>query len=361
MADQPVADAPHAEEAPPNFPEPTAGSPLYVCPYCGGATPDQPRCPHCRGLMDPLSRQATQNTMGPWFVLDQAQPHRPGCSYSVLAQLVARGRITLDTIIRGPTTHQFWTPAKRVPGVAHLLGLCHSCGGRATPQQTACKHCGTDLTVSDDRQSLGLGPIRLLPGQAPPEMVASSTAATPIPEPRLPQLSGNASGSTERRRSDTAALNALHQQLRRMWTVFGLTLLVLVILIALLAGGVISGVISLNTGPAAKEQQPAVEQKKSPTTPTNTAPPPQAPPQAAPPESTETPPQPRGDKEEPALPAGSASAAINAARQDLLEDTEESLKRAIDRLTPFESDPDAKRLLQTVKLRLEQRPLKNPK
>ena len=41
-----------------------------VCPYCGHAQSaagvGAAQCAACKGLFDPLSRQATQNAMGPW-------------------------------------------------------------------------------------------------------------------------------------------------------------------------------------------------------------------------------------------------------------------------------------------------------
>lgn len=152
----------------------------YVCPYCGGVTPDVPQCPHCRGMLDPLSRQATQNHMGPWFVKDDTHPFRPGCSYSTLAAMVRKGRVGVETILRGPTTHQFWTPARRVPGVAHLLGACHSCGAPSHPESASCAACGADFIVDDDRQVLGLAAVRLLPGQASAEQIAAHSNAVAV-------------------------------------------------------------------------------------------------------------------------------------------------------------------------------------
>lgn len=151
----------------------------YVCPYCGSITPDQPRCDHCHGLLDPLSRQATQNSMGPWFIHDPAQPFRPGCSFETLTALLRRGKIGPDTVLRGPTTRQFWTPARRTPGIANLLGFCHNCSTVVAPDDFFCDECGADFSVDPDRQFLGLGEVRLLPGQAPPQHVAASSAAAP--------------------------------------------------------------------------------------------------------------------------------------------------------------------------------------
>jgi len=140
----------------------------HVCPYCGCVTTDQHRCPSCRGLFDPLSRQATQNAMGPWFIRDQAQPFRPGCSLETLYGLIDRGKVTTETIIRGPSTRQFWMPASWCPGVAHRLGICHSCQAEVSPADLRCAACGASFVLDDDRQVLGLGDIRPLPGCAAP-------------------------------------------------------------------------------------------------------------------------------------------------------------------------------------------------
>src|SRR5690348_425633 len=102
-------------------------SKLVLCPYCGHAQPAADRCEECRGLFEPLSRRATQISMGPWFIRDKANPFRPGCSYEVLRKQIAAGKIKPTTVLRGPTTRQFWSVARNVPGVAHLLGYCHRC------------------------------------------------------------------------------------------------------------------------------------------------------------------------------------------------------------------------------------------
>src|SRR5881394_2638955 len=76
---------PRPRPAPP-IPNPT----LTVCPYCGHNSFNNARCDQCKGLLDPLSRQASQNAMGPWFIRDEAAPFRPGCSYETLRALIAR-------------------------------------------------------------------------------------------------------------------------------------------------------------------------------------------------------------------------------------------------------------------------------
>ena len=104
-----------------------------LCPYCGhghSLAPGKPRplqCEACKGRFEPLSRQATQNAMGPWQIRDPDNPFRPPCSYETIVRLAQRGRITPTTIVRGPTTRQFWSYARDTPRVAAVPGQCHAC------------------------------------------------------------------------------------------------------------------------------------------------------------------------------------------------------------------------------------------
>lgn len=157
-----------------------------LCPYCGTrleTDAERARCPACKGLLDPLSRQASQNAMGPWAMRDEARPFNPGCSYDTLKALVARGRIRRDTIIRGPTTRQFWMFAANVPGVAVLLGECHACHHAVQPDEFLCARCGVALSPPTDRQTLGLAPVRLLPGGASAPAIAASAVRPLAPYP----------------------------------------------------------------------------------------------------------------------------------------------------------------------------------
>jgi hypothetical protein len=152
---------------------------MVVCPYCGGESGNASRCDRCKGLLDPLSRQASQNAMGPWFMRDEGAPFRPGCSYDTLVALVKRGKVAADSVIRGPSTRQFWTRATHVPGIAHLLGQCHSCHAGVDSGAAACPSCGASFEQAFDREYLGLAPVRLLPGHAPPEEIARAMMEEP--------------------------------------------------------------------------------------------------------------------------------------------------------------------------------------
>jgi len=133
---------------------------LILCPYCGN-TQNEPedRCAACGGYFDSLSLKVTQEHMGPWFVRDRHNPFRPGMSYAVLKREIEKGRIRPTTIIKGPTTRQFWSVARNVPGVAHLVGYCHACGAHVKPDDDNCSECGEVFFAPKLRDNLGLAPM----------------------------------------------------------------------------------------------------------------------------------------------------------------------------------------------------------
>ncbi len=132
---------------------------LILCPYCG-STQSEPedRCAACGGFFDPLSLKVTQQHMGPWFIRDRHHPFRPGCSYEVLAREVEKGKVKPTTIVRGPTTRQFWSVARNVAGLSHLLGYCHACGAHVEPDAGRCEACGEVFYAPSQRDQLGLAP-----------------------------------------------------------------------------------------------------------------------------------------------------------------------------------------------------------
>ncbi len=134
---------------------------VLLCPYCGqpqrsGVGEDVERCKSCGGLFEPLSQIATQIAMGPWYIRDKQQPFRPGCSYDVLRKMLDAGRIRPTSVMRGPTTRQFWQVARNVPGVAHFLGYCHNCNFHVKPTDAKCPSCGAAFKEPDERDRLGL-------------------------------------------------------------------------------------------------------------------------------------------------------------------------------------------------------------
>ncbi|MDH3583538.1 MAG: hypothetical protein OER86_04920 [Phycisphaerae bacterium] len=118
-------------------------------------------------MFEPLSRVATQIAMGPWYRLDSARPFMPGLSYATLLAQARGGKVTAETILRGPTTRQFWARARSVPGVSHLLGICHACGQAVAPGSAHCAHCQTEFPAPVERNRLGLAadPAQAMLGQ----------------------------------------------------------------------------------------------------------------------------------------------------------------------------------------------------
>lgn len=270
-AETPPADT-ASGQAPPADHAPASPTPLFICPYCGGPTPDQPRCAQCSGLLDPLSRQATQNAMGPWFIRDEQQPHRPGCSYETILALIARGKVTLDSVLRGPTTAQFWYPAKRIPGIASKLGVCHACQSKVSGE-SSCPACHTLFEVEGDRQTLGLMAVRMIPSPGSPDANGSSATDAPVPaaeaRPVAPptRVLGSfavPSVAETRLRADLAAA-------RRRSTLL-LAALALVILVGVIAIGIIATSSDKIAGDRTSNAQAAVprESRRDPV-----APPPQ--------------------------------------------------------------------------------------
>ncbi len=91
-----------------------------------------------------------------------------GCSYETLLRMVAAGDVTRDSILRGPSTRQLWQVARRVPGIAHLVGSCHQCRSKVERREGAqppirCASCGVSFGAYLDRNWYGLPDINPLP------------------------------------------------------------------------------------------------------------------------------------------------------------------------------------------------------
>lgn len=129
---------------------------LVLCPYCGHAQFGGERCQVCQGLFEPLSRRATQIAMGPWYIRDKNHPFRPGCSYEIIKKMAQSGKLKSKTVMRGPTTKQFWSIARNVPGVSHLIGYCYQCGNHVSPVDSRCGSCSAVFTEVRNRNELGL-------------------------------------------------------------------------------------------------------------------------------------------------------------------------------------------------------------
>jgi len=62
-------------------------------------------------------------------------------NFATLMVLVQKGRVTARSVLRGPTTGQFWKHAAKVKGVAREFGLCWNCGGDISRNGRACPAC----------------------------------------------------------------------------------------------------------------------------------------------------------------------------------------------------------------------------
>lgn len=136
---------------------------IILCPYCGTRQAFAAACSSCKGRFDAWSLAATQNDMGAWFVRDSKRPHFVGYSYAALEAAIRAGELGRDAIVRGPSTRQFWTVARRVPGIAHLFGRCHACQAPVAVDRPDCAACGEPPLDWQDRNHLGLPPIEAVP------------------------------------------------------------------------------------------------------------------------------------------------------------------------------------------------------
>ncbi len=112
--------------------------------------------------------------MGAWFVRDSQRPHFVGFSQESLVAAIKAGEIGMNAIVRGPTTRQYWTIARRVPGIAHLFGRCSACQSPVREDWPRCGHCGAEPPRLDDRNFLGLPAVERVaaPADARPDLSA---------------------------------------------------------------------------------------------------------------------------------------------------------------------------------------------
>jgi hypothetical protein len=135
---------------------------VILCPYCGSRQGFAKSCEACGGRFDAWSLAATQNDMGAWFVRDSKRPHFVGASYETIVSAIRAGEIGRDAVVRGPSTRQFWTVARRAAGLAHLFGRCHACQGPVHADKPECGACGGGALDWQDRNYFGLPPIESL-------------------------------------------------------------------------------------------------------------------------------------------------------------------------------------------------------
>lgn len=129
---------------------------ILVCPVCGETQQETSECNSCKSSLDTDGLLHAEGSIGPWSIRNPDSPFLPGMTYDHLAELARRGEVELHTILRGPTTRQLWKVARRVPGIAHILGRCHSCGEHVEAQDRSCKACNTPFHTYRDRNNFGV-------------------------------------------------------------------------------------------------------------------------------------------------------------------------------------------------------------
>ncbi len=129
---------------------------ILACPLCGETQYEQSVCKQCGGKLDPDGLLLAEASFGPWYIRDEDNPFAPGMTYDLVVQKIEDKALHRFSLVRGPTTRQLWIVAKRVPGIAHLLGRCHKCDEHVDPVSIACSVCGVAFGGYRDRDSLGI-------------------------------------------------------------------------------------------------------------------------------------------------------------------------------------------------------------
>lgn len=168
---------------------------ILVCPVCGETQQETSVCRVCSNSLDTDGLLYAEGSIGPWWVRDKNQPFLPGMTYDHLAEMANTGKLERHSIIRGPTTRQLWKVARRVPGIAHLLGRCHHCGEHVESKARHCESCNTQFLTYRDRNNFGVDTA--LPSEGKIDGMSSflsdtsilDTVSTPLTLPPTSDLS----------------------------------------------------------------------------------------------------------------------------------------------------------------------------
>lgn len=178
-----------------------------VCPFCAHVrTEATGSCPKCTMEDTPTTRRSTGERIGPWFVLQRKNPTAPGLRLSVLLTLARRGHVTAKSIVRGPTTGQFWRYASQVKGLSRVFGTCWHCGGSVSPDATNCPRCRSAQEIPDDPDQF-LETHAQLPvmREVPAPAIESEPAMRSLPDRREPREERDASRDLAVRESRAAS------------------------------------------------------------------------------------------------------------------------------------------------------------
>lgn len=177
---------------PPVRPDPPQA---VLCPFCGTAQFTQDLCSACHQPMNDKGRKQAQIEMGPWFIRNKVNPFGPGYSYEKVKRLAADGILTAKSVVRGPSTQQFWLMAKFTPGISHLVGHCFACPAPAKATDPCCSVCKVPFREYPDRNSLGLRYRTEEEAQAARKELMSGTAIHKMLNP--PKLPSKAAESQD--------------------------------------------------------------------------------------------------------------------------------------------------------------------
>ncbi|MGB7156700.1 MAG: hypothetical protein WBD40_01460, partial [Tepidisphaeraceae bacterium] len=142
-----ATDIPSTETSSARAGSATVPSGKVVCPFCGSVNDrpthdyDNTACPRCTMADTPATRQATRARLGPWFVRQNRNPAAPGMKFDTLMALVKRGQVSAQSVVRGPTTGQFWRFAAQVKGLSREFGVCYNCATAVEKSATICPQC----------------------------------------------------------------------------------------------------------------------------------------------------------------------------------------------------------------------------
>ena len=179
----------------------------FVCPFCG-IIKDQAEaaCPRCTMENSSATRQATKSRIGPWYVLQTRNPAAPGMKFDTLMTFIRKGRVRPRSVVRGPSTHQFWRFAAQVKGLSREFGVCYSCGSAIERSARLCPHCNRvqDPPENPDaflesNEAGSAGPIPVFRDVGAPSLVAEDIAT---PASRGQQAAGRADAPQPASRND---------------------------------------------------------------------------------------------------------------------------------------------------------------
>jgi RNA polymerase subunit RPABC4/transcription elongation factor Spt4 len=165
---------------------------ILVCPVCGETQEETSICRLCENALDADGLLCAEGSIGPWWVRDKKHPFAPGMTYDHLVALVNTGEVGRHAILRGPTTRQLWKVARRVRGIAHLVGRCHNCGEHIENKARQCPACQAPFLTYKDRNNFGvdisLPPEGSIDGMSSflSDTVILDTLSTPLTLPKAP-------------------------------------------------------------------------------------------------------------------------------------------------------------------------------